>query len=71
MSSRLLPWRQALSLQQSVPQLSPTAWTMCPQAFAAAWTPAELEERRLLYEKALSKAQRMAAYVPDERMAFE
>jgi hypothetical protein len=44
---------------------------MCPQAFVASWTSAELEERRVLYQKALSKAQRMAAFVPDERIALE
>jgi hypothetical protein len=70
-NSRLLPLGQALSLTQSNPQIIPAGFTLCPQAFIAAWTPAELEERRLLYKKAWSKAQRMAAFLPDERIAFE
>jgi hypothetical protein len=44
---------------------------MCPHAFVVSWTSAELEQRRLLYERAFSKAQRMAAFLPDERIAFE
>jgi hypothetical protein len=69
-NSRLLPWWQVVNLQTN-PQITSTGWTTCPQAFVASWTPAELEERRLLYQKALSKAQRMAALVPDERIALE
>jgi hypothetical protein len=62
---------QALRTEEANPQLSPTGFTLCPQAFIASWTPAELEERRLLYQKAFSKAQLMATFLPDERIAFE
>jgi hypothetical protein len=70
--SRLLPlWQAGLALDQSNPQLIPSGFTLCPHAFIVGWTPAELELRRLLYEKALAKARRMAAFLPDERIAFE
>jgi hypothetical protein len=68
---RLIPLQQALTLAPSTPQFTPSAFTMCPHAFVASWTPAELEERRLLYEKAFNKARRVAAFLPDERIAFE
>jgi len=68
---RLIPLQQALSLPPLNPQFAPSAFTMCPHAFLVSWTPAELEERRLLYEKAFNKARRVAAFLPDERIAFE
>jgi hypothetical protein len=69
-NSRLLPLWPALSFEQSNQQLIPNGCTLCPHAFIASWTPAELEQRRLLYERALAKARRMAAFLPDERIAF-
>jgi hypothetical protein len=68
---RLIPLQQALSLPPLSPQFGPSAFTMCPHAFVVSWTPAELEQRRLLYEKAFNKARRVAAFLPDERIAFE
>jgi hypothetical protein len=70
-NSRLFPLQPALSLAPFNPQFIPSGFTMCPHAFVATWTPAELEERRLLYQRAFSKAQRVAAFLPDERIAFE
>ena len=68
---RLIPLQQALSFPPLNPQFAPSAFTMCPHAFVVSWTPAELEERRLVYEKAFNKARRVAAFLPDERIAFE
>jgi len=68
---RLVPLQLALGSPPSTPQFTPSAFTMCPHAFIVSWTPAELEERRLLYEKAFNKARRVAAFLPDERIAFE
>jgi hypothetical protein len=68
---RLIPLQQALSLPSLTSQFTPSAFTMCPHAFVVSWTPAELEERRLVYEKAFNKARRVAAFLPDERIAFE
>jgi hypothetical protein len=65
---RFVPLWQALSLDH--PQPIPSGFTLCPHAFVAGWTPDELEQRRLLYEKALAKARRMTAFLPDERIAF-
>jgi hypothetical protein len=70
-SSRLFPFQPAISLGPVDPQFIPGGFTMCPHAFVVSWTSAELEERRLLYEKAFNKARRMAAFLPDERIAFE
>ena len=69
-NSRFLPLWQTSGLDHSNPQLIPSGFTVCPHAFIAGWTPAELEERRLLYQKALAKARRMACFLPDERIAF-
>jgi hypothetical protein len=70
-NSRFYPLQQALTLAPFTPQVVPSGFTVCPHAFVASWTSAELEERRALYEKAFSKARRMAAFLPDERIAFE
>ena len=69
----------AFSVRQQTPSLnllaealasSPAGFAVCPQAFVDSWTPEELEQRQRLYVKAFQKAQRMAAFVPDERIAF-
>lgn len=49
---------------------SPDGFTVCPQVFVNSWTPEELQQRQSLYMKAFRKAQRMAAFLPDERIAF-
>ena len=49
---------------------SPESFAVCPQVFVNSWTPLELQERHALYMKAFRKAQRMAAFLPDERIAF-
>ena len=49
---------------------SPAGFTVCPQVFVNSWTPEELQQRQSLYIKAFQKAQRMAAFLPDERIAF-
>jgi hypothetical protein len=49
---------------------SPDGFTVCPQVFVNSWTPEEWQQRQSLYMKAFQKAQRMAAFLPDERIAF-
>lgn len=49
---------------------SPNGFTVCPQVFVNSWTSEELHQRQALYVKAFQKAQRMAAFLPDERIAF-
>jgi hypothetical protein len=49
---------------------SPKGFTVCPHVFVSSWTSEELHQRQSLYMKAFQKAQRMAAFLPDERIAF-
>lgn len=72
MDSPFFVRRQSSSLDLAAEALasSPGAFTICPQAFVNSWTPEELQQRQALYIKAFQKAQRMAAFLPDERIAF-
>lgn len=60
-----------MAKREAKPQIpAPESFAVCPQVFVNSWTPEELQQHQAIYMKAFQKAQRMAAFLPDERVAF-